>query len=343
MTPDEERELTAREVASEGGKARAAKLSADERSLIAKRAAEARWAEDIPRATHAGELVIGDATIPCAVLDDQTRVLTQRGFSVALGRYRNPRKGSIVELPVFLSASNLKPFIDQDLVRSSTPIKFKLPEGGRGGLDGNIALGYRAELLPQVCNVYLKASQEGVLKKNQEHIAEKCLILLNGLATVGVIALVDEATGFQADRARDALAIILEDFISKELCKWAKRFSDNYYRELARLRGIRLSSVTPKRPQYFGHITNDVVYNRLAPGVLDELKRITPRDEKGRRKHHFHRRLTQDIGHPRLQEHLAAVEALMKVSRDYKQFKAMLDIALPVWDEQKRLPFNSEF
>ena len=58
------------------------------------------------------------------------------------------------------------------------------------------------------------------------------------------------------------------------------------------------------------------------------------------RKHHFHRRLTEDIGHPRLQEHLAAVEALMKVSTDDKQFKSMLDIALPIWDDQKRLTFN---
>src|SRR5437867_3414245 len=90
---------------AKGGKARAERLTPEERQEIARRAAEARWAANIPRATHSGELEIGGVMIPCAVLDDGTRVLTQRGFSVALGRYKNPnKKGAIVDLPVFLSA-----------------------------------------------------------------------------------------------------------------------------------------------------------------------------------------------------------------------------------------------
>ena len=119
------------------------------------------------------------------------------------GRNKNPNKKAIAELPVFLSAANLKPFIGKDLIRSSTPMKFRLSEGS-GGLGGNVALGYRAELLPQVCNVYLQAKYAGKLTPNQEHIAEQCLMLLNGFATVGIIALVDEATGYQYDRPRKA-------------------------------------------------------------------------------------------------------------------------------------------
>src|SRR5438128_1119381 len=107
-------ELTAAEMGAKGGKARAESLTVEQRRDQARRAVEARWNMSIPRAINTGKLNIGGIIIPCAVLNDQTRVLTQRGFSVALGRYKNPRKSAIVDLPVFLSASNLKPFVDEE-------------------------------------------------------------------------------------------------------------------------------------------------------------------------------------------------------------------------------------
>src|SRR3990172_5976003 len=100
-----------------GGNARAAKLTPEERSSIAQIAAEARWnkvAEEmgtarLPRATHSGELVIGDRHIPCAVLEDGTRVITQRGMFVAIGMNKNPTKGqmAIENRPAFVAANNL--------------------------------------------------------------------------------------------------------------------------------------------------------------------------------------------------------------------------------------------
>src|SRR5688572_24506017 len=100
--------------------ARAESLTPEDRQEIARKAALARW--DVPRASHQGELRIGNITIPCAVLDDgddgksNTRVLTQRGVFVALGRHKNPTKGqsTIDDRPAFLGAKNLEPFIDND-------------------------------------------------------------------------------------------------------------------------------------------------------------------------------------------------------------------------------------
>src|SRR5882672_7290369 len=88
-------------IQSLGGKVRAEKLSPEERSDIARAAAEVRWskvAEEsgelrLPRATHVGNLKIGDILIPCAVLEDGTRLITQRGMFVALGMNKNPSKG----------------------------------------------------------------------------------------------------------------------------------------------------------------------------------------------------------------------------------------------------------
>lgn len=313
---------------AKGGKARAASLTPEKRSEIAKKAAEARWSEEIQEAICGSPdqpLRIGDIEIECYVLDDGTRVLTQASMLRALGRHHRGntrRMDDDEQIPPILQAKALKPFISSQIMATSRPVVFSPPTGGR-------ASGYRAELLPEICEVYLKARDAGVLQRQQAHVAQQAEILVRGLATVGIIALVDEATGYQEIRAKNALATILEQFIAKELQAWVRTFPNDFYRELFRLRGLDYPTYTVKRPQYFGLLTNDIVYKRLAPGVLDELRRVTPKDEKGRRKHRYFQRLTQNIGYPKLREHLGSVVTLMKLSRDYKDFERKLDVIHP--------------
>lgn len=94
------------------------------------------------------------------------------------------------------------------------PIRFRAPTGGV------VATGYDATILPNICDAVLAARDAGALRTDQLHIAKQCEILVRGLARVGIIALVDEATGYQRDRTKDALAKILEAFIDKELQPW---------------------------------------------------------------------------------------------------------------------------
>jgi hypothetical protein len=278
----------------------------------------------LPRATHAGELKIGDAVLICAVLEDGTRVLTQDAFNRALGRIYAGRTGGVEAVPPFLSAANLEPYISNDLRRSWSPILFRPKSGSRRGY----AYGYRAELLPQVCNVYLEAESAGQLHGNQKRIAQQCGILIRGLATVGIVALVDEATGYQEARDRDALHKILEAYIAKELLPWTKRFPDEFYKEMFRLQSWQYSPLTTKGPRYAGRITNEIVYDRLPPGVLDELREKNPVVD-GRRKHKHHQFLTENIGNPHLEKHLAIVTALMRASPNWKWFLRTLDRAVP--------------
>jgi len=205
------------------------------------------------------------------------------------------------------------------------------------------ANGIDATLLPKVCEVWLKARDADVLTKPQQRMAHEADILLRGLAHTGIVALVDEATGYQDERAKNALAKILEAFIAKELRKWVKTFPTDYYKEVFRLRGWKFPQLPEdqrKRPVLVGKITNDVVYDRLAPGVRSELNRLTPRDEKGRLKHKLFQRLTEDVGHPKLREHLASVVALMKASDSWQQFGVMLNRALPRYGDTPYLPFE---
>ena len=203
-------------------------------------------------------------------------------------------------------------------------------------------IGYRAELLPDVCDIFADAERAGKLRTNQTHIAEACRLLSRGLTRVGIIGLVDEATGYQNDRAVDALAEILERFIAKELRPWIKTFPEDFYRELCRLRGLEFPMEQPNYPSYFGHLTNDIVYKRLAPGVLDELKKSTPKNEKGRHKHQLHRRLSAEMGHPKLLAHLDSVVTVMKLTpeTDYDAFIEKLDHVKPRFGDTIQLPFR---
>jgi P63C domain len=246
-------------------------------------------------------------------------------------------RGGGDRLTRFVATKAIAPFISNELADViNNPILFRPTTGG-------IAYGYEATVLADLCDVVLASRKAGKLHYQQEHIAEQCEILVRGFARVGIIALVDEATGYQDDRAKDSLAKILEAFITKELRKWMSTFPVEYYKELFRLRGWKFPDLPAdqrKRPILVGNLTNNVVYDRLAPGVRQELKRLTPRDEKGRLKHKLFQRLTEDVGHPRLREHLAAVVALMRASNDWDTFMEMLDKALPKYGETFILPLK---
>lgn len=326
------------EFAAKGGKARARQLSPARRVSIARNAAAARWGKgELPHATHEGPLHIGDLELPSAVLDDGTRLLSQRAFTSALGApqgghaFAKRAADGVAGLPIFLASDKLKPFISIELAASlSSPIEYIPLHGGRS------AFGIKADLVPAVCDVWLKARDANVLTKHQKRIAMKAELLVRGLAHVGIIALVDEATGYQDARARDDLARILKAFVTRELRKWVTTFPPEYYKELFRLKGWqfpKLPQDQQKRPVMVGKITNDIVYARLAPGVRHELHRLTPRDEKGRLKQKLFQRLTEDIGHPKLREHLASLGALMRASDDWDGFMRILDRALPKYAE----------
>jgi len=329
---------TAADFGAEGGRARAESLTSTERRDIARRAAEARWIrsgkEPLPRALRAAPLTIAGIEFDCAVLDDKenTRVVSETRFMAAMGMYRSgalstrrPREDGSALIPLSLAYKNLKPFVDKHL--SSVhfmPLSYYTPEGSL------VTVGLPASIIPKICEVWIDAGREGNLGFRQKMIAAKADILLRGFAHVGIIALIDEATGWQEDRARDDLAKILHAFIAKELQPWISTFPPEFYKELFRLRNIPYAG-TLKRPQYVGHLTNNLIYKRLAPGVLVELRMKNPVTESGRRRSTHHQWLTPNTGHTKLLHHIGKVTALMSMSETWKYFEEVLDRKLPVY------------
>lgn len=331
------------DVAAKGGHARAEKLSPDERKAIAKKAAEKRWGVKPLRATHTGVLQLGG--MECAVLEDERRVVSERGMLRSLGRaaaggqtYRRRAADSAAgHLPIYLAPANLRPFISDDLL---SPTARQIPYYVATDRGAPVALGIDARLIPQICEVWLKARAERALRKAQLPTAEKAEILMRGLALVGIVALVDEATGYDVVRDKLALQAILDKFLRKELAAWAKRFPDEFYQGIFRLRGWEWKGMKVNRPQAVAQYTKNLVYARLAPGILRELEE---RREQTTAKHaKMHQWLTDDVGHPALAQHLHSLIGFMRVAKGWEHFVNMVDVAWPKRGDTLKMAFMVE-
>src|ERR1700683_1848026 len=282
-----------------GGFARAEVLPAERREEIARNAALARWeTKGLPVATHEGTLKIVDVDLPVAVLEGGVRVLTSRAILAAFNR---PWRGSYrrTQLPNFIDAKNLNPFISDELRAVLEPIDYR---GSRGTFRG-----FRAEALPLVCDVFLRAreSDEIKLRPAQRLIAKQAEIIVRSLSRVGIVALVDEATGYQEIRPRDALQKYLEIVIGKELATWAKTFPDEFYENIYKLKDWHWPGMAKNRYSVVAWYTRDLIYERMAPPeLLNELDAKSPRNEKGQRPNKLFQWLSSDVRKPMLAQHI---------------------------------------
>ncbi len=273
--------------------------------------------EKILKATHHGTLKIGNTELKVAVLEDGSRIISKSAIFKAFkrtrrGRARNEEREP--NMPAFIDAKNLKPYISTDLLDVLKPISYIASNGRESS-------GYKAEILPLLCDTYLQARDAKDLKAQQKPLAEIAEILVRSLSKVGIVALVDEATGYQDIRKRNELQEILKAYISEELLPWTKRFPDEFYKEMFRLKGWSYDPKSVKRPSLIGKLTNQLIYKQLPPGVLQELKSKTPKNEKGNYTARFHQSLTEDIGHPNLKGQLQQVIVLMRISPNWSIFE----------------------
>lgn len=329
---------------AKGGKALADKMTQEQKYEKAMKMVEAKKKrKELSKASYRGELNIGDISIPCAVLNDGRRIISELGINSILGssggkNYKLREKSLESDdgpLPLFVASKALKPFIGNAFESLDlSPIEY---------IDGKkISRGFSASILPKVCEVWLSAKDAGALQESQIPKAKKAEMLMRGLAHVGIVALVDEATGYQDEREKDALAKILEAFVASELQPYLKTFPPDYYKELFRLYGYEYPPKDKRpqwRPAYFGKITNNVIYSRLAPEILPELKKAASKAEKTTKLHQW---LTSDIGHPKLREHLASIVTLLKISKTKEDFYSMVDKVHPKFNENYTLDLEED-
>ena len=319
---------------SKGGIARAEKLTPEKRKAIGRVGAAARWNVEPVVAIKSAKLEIGDVVIPCAVLPGGIRVLSERAITKALGGKRggshwkrmkeNPGGAN---LPVFLSAKNLIPFINKDLVDGLGRRHHYQPNAG-----ASMSRAIEAQLLPKMLNVFLKARDSKSLLPSQMDIATQADLIMRGMAEIGIIAMVDEATGYIDDKKKDEYRQMFREFIRKECREWEREFPDQFMDMIYRFYDL------PKRergrhPRFFGKFIRKYVYAPLAGSngaVLAQLDIKNPVVYKGgRRKYKMHQFLTEELGIPAIRQHIWQTIGIGNSSRTREAFDRGFRRAFP--------------
>lgn len=266
---------------------------------------------------HEGAITLGDNVIPCYVLEDGTRILSSNAMQNALNLQEESENSSGSRLARYLTQTSLKPFIykNKEVGHYDPIICYK------GSLKIN---GYEATVLADLCDAFLEARTEIKLSSRQKIIADQCEILIRGFARVGIIALVDEATGYQYARERFELEKILSAYVSEEILKWQLTFTDEFYKEVYRLWGLPfIPKYIRNKPSFIGKLTNKYVYELLPKGVVAKIKEHTGRTDKGNWKYKWHQSLTPEIGRESLRKQIIEVTTLMSISQSKEQFHAL--------------------
>lgn len=280
------------------------------------------------KATHTGELSIGDISIPCHVLEDGSRVISGRGMQNSLGFSRSASGLALTQLV----DNKLKQFLSAAVIEQlKKPMIFDRVGGGGSAPE---TYGFDATILIDLSDALIEARKiEGFLNKTQKTYAEFAEVIIRSVAKVGIIALIDEATGYQEARGKDALQEYLNKILSKELAAWAKKFPDEFYENIYKLRGWQWQGMTVNRYSVVAHYTNDLVYERMAPGLLKELQERSPKKNTGERPNKLHQWLNTDIGNPMLAQHLHTIINFQRLAivngYSWEKFIKTIDQVMP--------------
>ena len=330
------------------GKARGAialanSMTPAERKERASKAATARWSQKgaplkvevipkIPVAIYRGVLSLVGVDLPCYVLDNGVHLVSRTGFiEIVTGI---PEGGGWKK---YLTVAPLRPFIDADSVESRL-VEFKIPEVE--GIAESVK-GLPDDLVIELCRGFVSALEASAidpehhkLTHRQMQMAIKANSILSACAKVGLTALIDEATGYQYDRARDALQVKLKAYLEEEMRKWEPTFPQELWVEFARLTNWK-GAVT-KRPKYWGKLVMELVYEYLDKDVAKWLKENAPAPKHGQ---NYHQWLSAQFGLKKLVEHIWTLIGVAKTCVTMHELrekmaalngKSMVQLYLPV-------------
>ena len=248
-----------------------------------------------PFAKYTGSLDLGHKSVDCFVLDDERRVISMRATVKAISGDEN---GKIMD---YIGVKSLVPYLDPSKV-SENIIEVNLPG------THFTAKCITAETFLEICSAYVSALASGAnLTEKQKSTAINCSILLSACAKTGLIALIDEATGYQYVRESDALQVKIRAFISEELRAWEKTFPDELWEQFGRLTGWKGS--LQQRPKYWGKLVLELIYDALDPDVASYLKQNKPAPRHGR---NYHQWFTEEYGVNELVTHINQITGIAK-------------------------------
>lgn len=259
---------------------------------------------DTPIAEFVGVLQIGAGELPCYVLNNGMRVISRTGATKMLA---GPKGGG--QLEKYAAAGALPEYMPN---LSEKMMDFILP-----GVVNKTVRGMSSDAFLEVCEGYVRAWMDNALDSDsQKEMARNANVFLAACTRVGLAALIDEATGYQYDRAEDALRVKLKAYIGEEMRKWEKTFPDELWEEFARLTNWKGS--IHSRPKYWGKLVIELVYDYLDPDVSKWLKDNAPAPQKGQS---YHQWLTGQYGLRKLTEHIWMVIGMARGCKTMEELR----------------------
>lgn len=317
---------------SKGGNARASVLTAEERSEIARKGGRSKWDASIPAVLLRAKLTLGSVEVDCYVTEEGERLIAGRGMQELLRLVDEgvPQSGQKPgsRLTRLLANRNLKPLIYKEKSQDHFDPK-------KRRFQGSLISGFNAEMLVDICEGMLDARAQGLLKTpRQQTVAAQCELILRGLAKTGIVGLIDEATGYQSLRPADALRTYFDQVLRNDLASWLKHFPDEFYENIYKLKGWDWPGMGKNRYSVVAHYTNDLIYERIAPGLKEELAARNPKNANGNRGAKHFQWLNDAAGEKLFSQQMFAVlmiqRACLNQSGDrWKHFLAEMNKFLP--------------
>lgn len=313
---------------SKGGAARARGMDPARRSEIAAIAASRRWMKpedkgEMPEAVSQGVLPIGDIKVEVYVLRDRRRLVAKRAMAKALGLKSDGGNAFTKTLNGKMIGSKIPPELRQKI---ESPIIFK-------PLIGDPAHGFEASVLIELCDFLMEIRDD--LLGSQAFLARQAETIMRAAAKIGIIALIDEATGFIEDKRREEYRELWQDFVREEARKWDKaEFPDDLFNLIYKLYGFkRLNPKSTQHPKFFPKFIRKYVYTPLAHSkgaILDELDLKNPVVyANGNRRYKMFQFLTEEVGLPSLRKHLWKTVGIGDSVHTKEQFDKAFYTAFP--------------
>jgi hypothetical protein len=275
----------------------------------------------IPTAKWLGTLTLGGETeLPCYVLNDERRIISRTGATSVL----TEKKGG----------GNFESYTKVESLKSYLPNEIPMIEFTIEGVANKRVMGIEAETFLDICRAYVSAWQNDATTERQTEIAKKASMFLAACAKVGLIALIDEATGYQYQRAQDALTFKLKVYLEEEMREWEKTFPDELWQEFGRL--THWTGSVAQRPKYWGKLVMELIYGYLDKDVAQWLKTHAPSPKHGQ---NYHQWLSSQYGLKKLIEHIWLTIGVAKACHDMSELRDKMAQLFGKQMVQLRLPF----
>lgn len=206
--------------------------------------------------------------------------------------------------------------------------------------DGPIFVDCR--VVTDFCRLILSLREYGKIGEPYLRYAQNCEKFMVGLADTGLVALIDEATGY-AKKRRDEYQQLFLAFIREERSDWVKEFPDSFFSGIYKI--YNLEKIGRNHPQFFGGFIAKYVYWPLADSkgaILEKLREKDPYVKVGTRRYKLHQFLTQKIGKPALHDHLVRIGLLLDMSKNKNDFRRQFQKAFPRAGDQMEFDFGDD-